>query len=46
MPFEQERRILIICFYIDDMIIVGNDIEIKMFKEEMKTHFKTKKKEI
>ena len=43
MSFEQERRItLIICLYIDDTMIVGNEIEIKNFKEEIKAHFKTK----
>ena len=33
---------MIICLYIDDTMIVGNEIEIKKFKEEIKLHFKTK----
>ena len=37
-----ESGILIICLYIDDTMIVGNEIEIKKFKEEIKLHFKTK----
>ena len=37
-----ESGILIICLYIDDTMIVGNKIEIKNFKEEIKLHFKTK----
>ena len=37
-----ESGILIICLYIDDTMIVGNEIEIKKFKKEIKTYFKTK----
>ena len=37
-----ESGILIICLYIDDTMIVGIDYEIKIFKEEIRTHFKTK----
>ena len=37
-----ESGILIICLYIDDTMIVGNEIEIKKFKEEIKKYFKTK----
>ena len=37
-----ESVILIICLYIDDTMIVGNEIEINKFKEEIKSHFKTK----
>ena len=37
-----ESGTLIICLYIDDTMIVGNEIEIKNFKEEIKVHFKTK----
>ena len=31
-----ESGILIICLYIDDTMIVGNEVEIKKFKEEIK----------
>ena len=37
-----EAGILITCFYIDDTMIVGIEIEKKKFKEEIKSHFKTK----
>ena len=37
-----ELDILIICLYIDDTMIVGNKKEIKIFKEEIKMHFKRK----
>ena len=33
---------MIICLYIDGTMIIGNDYEIKIFKEEIRTHFKTK----
>ena len=37
-----ESGILIIYLYIDDTMIVGSDHEIKIFKEEIRAHFKTK----
>ena len=37
-----EFGILTICLYIDDTMIIGSDYEIKNFKEEIRTHFKTK----
>ena len=39
---KRDACILIIRLYIDDTIIVGNEVEIKKFQEEIKSHFKTK----
>ena len=42
MSRKGESGILIIYLYIDDTMIVGNDNEIKIFKEKIRMHFKTK----
>ena len=40
---QGDTGILIICLYIDNTMIVGNKVEMKKFKKEIKSHFKTKK---
>ena len=47
MPLEQERKrsTPIICLYINNTMIVGNEIERKKFEEEIKLHLKAKEDE-
>lgn len=37
-----EKGIVIVCFYIDDTMIVGNIQEVNRFKNEIRKYFKTK----
>ena len=42
MSIDQERKHMnIICLYIGDTVIVGNEEDIKKIKEEIKLHFMT-----